>query len=255
MKSTFLIPALLAATITLLPAQDESAPAASSGPKPADFKSQLSYIIGQDMAESFQRIELDLDKEVYIQGLRDALDGRSSLLSAGEKADVMQELELTRMPPEQAAAAKASLEAGAKFLAENAQREGVEVTDSGLQYEVLQDGDPAGVSPVASSSVLAHYHGTLVDGTVFDSSVDRGEPISFAVTGVIPGWTEALQIMKPGDKYKLFIPSRLAYGLNPRPGGAIKPGDALVFDVELLEVQNPPGAAPGLPPIPGTPEQ
>ncbi|KJF44808.1 FKBP-type peptidyl-prolyl cis-trans isomerase [Draconibacterium sediminis] len=129
---------------------------------------------------------------------------------------------------------QANLEEGNKFLEENGKREGVTTTESGLQYEVLTEG--TGEKPGETDKVRVHYHGTLIDGTVFDSSVDRGEPIVFGVTQVIPGWTEALQLMPVGSKWKIYIPSDIAYGANPRPGGAIEPNMALIFEVELLEI-------------------
>lgn len=121
-----------------------------------------------------------------------------------------------------------------EFLAANAQADGVMTTDSGLQYLVIESGDASGTSPTLSDSVLAHYHGTFIDGSVFDSSVERGEPAEFGVSQVIAGWTEALQMMKPGDKWRLFIPSNLAYGETG--SGPIGPYTALIFDVELLQV-------------------
>ena len=125
--------------------------------------------------------------------------------------------------------------AGETFLAENKLKDGVITTASGLQYEVLKKG--SGPMPTTMNSVKVHYHGTTIDGTVFDSSVERGEPISFQVTGVIRGWTEALQLMPQGSKYRLYIPQDLAYGAYPQPGGPIQPFSMLIFDVELLEVQ------------------
>ena len=131
-------------------------------------------------------------------------------------------------------ASKAVIEAGTKFLEDNAKRDEVNVTESGLQYEVVAEGE--GDSPVAESTVRVHYHGTLTDGTVFDSSYDRGEPAEFPVTGVIKGWVEALQLMNVGDKFELVIPSDLAYG--PRGSGqTIGPDATLVFEVELLEIK------------------
>lgn len=121
-----------------------------------------------------------------------------------------------------------------KFLADNMIRQGVNVTESGLQYEILVEGN--GEKPTSESQVTVHYHGTLLDGTVFDSSVDRGEPASFGVGQVIRGWTEVLQLMPTGSKWKVFIPSELAYGANPRPGGAIKPHMALIFEIELISI-------------------
>jgi len=123
---------------------------------------------------------------------------------------------------------------GESFLAENAKKEGVKTTASGLQYRVIKSG--TGPSPKLSDGVKVHYHGTLIDGTVFDSSVERGEPISFPVSGVIAGWTEALQLMKVGDKWKLFIPARLAYG-EQSPTPKIPPNSALIFEVELLGIE------------------
>ena len=128
---------------------------------------------------------------------------------------------------------KVNVEAGQKFLDENAKRDGVVTTATGLQYEVLKEG--SGDSPKETDNVTVHYHGTLIDGTVFDSSVDRGQPATFPVNGVIPGWVEALQLMNAGAKYKLFIPSNLAYG-ERGAGGAIGPNATLVFEVELISI-------------------
>ena len=131
-------------------------------------------------------------------------------------------------------AGQANLEEGNAFLEQNKAREEVTVTESGLQYEILTEG--TGEKPTLEDQVRVHYHGTLIDGTVFDSSVDSGEPAVFGVGQVIPGWTEALQLMPVGSKWKVFIPTELAYGANPRPGGAIKPNMALIFEVELISV-------------------
>lgn len=131
-------------------------------------------------------------------------------------------------------AAALNLEKGSEFLAENSKKEGVKTTASGLQYEVLQSGS-GDSHPTASSTVRVHYHGTLIDGTVFDSSVERGETISFPLNRVIPGWTEGVQLMKVGDKFRFFIPSNLGYG--NRSAGKIPAGSTLIFDVELFEIQ------------------
>ena len=130
--------------------------------------------------------------------------------------------------------AAANLLAGEKFLAENATKENVVVLPSGLQYLVLKMGE--GEKPSVHHTVTCHYHGTLIDGLVFDSSVERGNPATFGVNQVIKGWTEALQLMPVGSKYRLFIPQDLAYGANPHPGGSIKPYMTLIFDVELLDI-------------------
>lgn len=128
-----------------------------------------------------------------------------------------------------------NLEEGRAFLEENKKRAEVKVTDSGLQYEVLEEG--TGATPQVGDQVKAHYTGTLIDGTVFDSSVERGEPFTFTVgEGVIPAWSEIAQIMKVGAKYKIYVPTELGYGTRVRPGGVIKPNDALIFEIELLEI-------------------
>jgi peptidylprolyl isomerase len=131
-------------------------------------------------------------------------------------------------------AAALNLEKGSAFLAENSKKEGVTTTASGLQYEVLQSGSGE-THPTASSTVRVHYHGTLIDGTVFDSSVERGETISFPLNRVIPGWTEGVKLMKVGDKFRFYIPSNLGYG--NRSAGKIPAGSTLIFDVELFEIQ------------------
>ena len=137
-------------------------------------------------------------------------------------------------------AAALNLEKGSAFLAENSKKEGIKTTASGLQYEVLQSGNGES-QPTASSTVRVHYHGTLIDGTVFDSSVERGETISFPLNRVIPGWTEALQLMPQGSKWEIVIPSELAYGAGGQ--GPIPPSSTLIFEVELLEIKAPEAAA------------
>ena len=151
-------------------------------------------------------------------------------MSASE-ADALVRMEMTKLKEQQAQAAKA---AGEAFLADNAQKEGINTTSSGLQYIHTEEGN--GASPDANDEVTVHYRGTLLDGTEFDSSFKRGEPISFPLNGVIKGWTEGLQLMKEGGKTTFFIPQDLAYGARPAPGGAIPPYAALIFDVELIKV-------------------
>lgn len=131
--------------------------------------------------------------------------------------------------------AETPLEKGEKFLAENKSKEGVKTTDSGLQYKITKEG--TGKSPAATDRVLVHYEGKLLDGTVFDSSIKRGEPIAFPLNRVIPGWTEGLQLIKEGGKAILYIPSKLAYGAGGTPGGPIGPNETLIFEVELLKIQ------------------
>ncbi|PWH84478.1 peptidylprolyl isomerase [Algibacter marinivivus] len=197
----------------------------------------VSYAIGMDVAKNVKASFDDFDNDLFIQGFTNALDSTDILLDEAEAQKVVrayfqkkQQEEMAKRQEE----AKANKEAGEKFLAENKTKDGVQTTESGLQYIVLKEG--TGEKPTTASKVKVHYHGTLIDGTVFDSSVDRGEPTEFGVTQVIKGWTEGLQLMKEGAKYKFFIPSDIAYGANPRPGGKIKANAALIFDVELLEI-------------------
>lgn len=201
-------------------------------------KDKLSYIFGRRVAESYQQqTNLDLKADKFIIGIRDMLEGKESKLDELAIAMVLEEQEISELPAEEQEKVRANLVKTNAYLAENAKKEGVKITASGLQYEVMKEGDPAGVNPKATDIVEVHYHGMLLDGKVFDSSVDRGEPTSFPLNRVIPGWTEGVQLMKPGSKYKFTIPARLAYGFSPRPGGDIQPGDALIFEVELLSVK------------------
>jgi FKBP-type peptidyl-prolyl cis-trans isomerase len=177
-----------------------------------------------------------MDVDAYALGMRDAFEGAEARLTEEEiNAEMMafQEKVEAEREAAQAQVAEGNAEAGAAFLAENAQREGIVVTDSGLQYEVVTAGD--GASPGPDDQVEVHYRGTLIDGTVFDSSYDRGQTVTFGVTQVIPGWTEALQLMKEGDKYNLYIPSDLAYGAGGA-GQVIGPNSTLIFEVELIKI-------------------
>ena len=197
----------------------------------------VSYAIGMDVAKNVKASFDDFDNDLFIQGFRNVLDSTNMLLDENQAQLVVRTYFQNKQKEEMAKRqeeAKANKEAGEKFLAENKTKEGVQTTESGLQYIVLKEG--TGAKPTTSSKVKVHYHGTLINGTVFDSSVDKGEPAEFGVTQVIKGWTEALQLMNVGAKYKLFVPSNLAYGANPRPGGEIKPNSTLIFDVELLEI-------------------
>lgn len=196
-----------------------------------DPKSRASYAIGADIAKSLKRQPFEIDAKALAAGLADGLEGKPALTEAEQQEAIgsLQKQMADKMKGKNA-------KAGEEFLAANAKKEGVKTTKSGLQYQVLKAGDGKGKSPKATDTVKVHYHGTLIDGTVFDSSVDRGEPISFPLNGVIPGWTEGLQLMKEGDKFKLFLPSELAYG-DQGAGPKIGPGSALVFEVELLAVE------------------
>lgn len=198
----------------------------------------VSYAIGLDVSRNVKASFDDFDTELFIQGFVNGSDSTDILMDEAQAQKVVQAYFKKKQEADAANAladGKKNEEEGNKFLAENKSKEGVKTTESGLQYIVLKEG--SGNKPTTASKVKVHYHGTLLDGTVFDSSVDRGEPAEFGVTQVIKGWTEGLQLMSPGAKYKFFVPQNLAYGANPRPGGAIKPFATLIFDVELLEVK------------------
>jgi len=201
---------------------------------------KVSYIIAEDMAKRLDSQEVKLDPQVVLMALNDVAEGRESRLSDEDKQQVIavfqekmqakQQEMLAKQEQEFKASAEKNLAEGKAFLEENAKKEGVVTTESGLQYKVITEG--SGDSPSADSTVEVDYRGTLIDGTEFDSSYARGEPVQFPVNGVIKGWTEALQLMKEGAKWELYIPSDLAYG----PGGAgglIGPNATLVFEVEL----------------------
>ena len=190
----------------------------------------LSYSVGVLVAQNLKSQGLDqLDEKSLAKGLADGLKDGEAKVNPEQANAIVQEY-MTRKKNEQS---NNNMEAGKKFLADNGKREGVVTLPSGLQYEVMKAGE--GASPKATDKVTVHYHGTLLDGTVFDSSVNRGEPASFPVNGVIKGWVEALQLMKVGDKWKLFIPSELAYGKRGA-GGDIGPFATLIFEVELLSI-------------------
>jgi len=176
----------------------------------------------------------DLDADALVAGVRDALNGELKM----SEAEIMAAIQAfsTAQQERMNAQVEAAAQAGRDFLVNNAQRLEVTTTASGLQYEVLTQGAAGAAMPEATDTVTVHYHGTLIDGTVFDSSVERGDPASFPLNGVIAGWTEGVQLMKVGDKFRFFIPPELAYGANGA-GQLIGPNTTLVFDVELLEVQ------------------
>lgn len=206
---------------------------------PVTFSSLLektSYLIGRDLAANFTRQGLTIDVEALATGLRAALAGEPSAIGADEARAAMTQLQRELQAAHEAKAASAADDNrrdGQAFLAKNGLRPEVTTTASGLQYEVLRPG--TGPKPTRRDNVTTHYHGTLLDGTVFDSSVERDEPATFPVSGVIAGWTEALQLMGTGAKWRLYVPSNLAYGAQGA-GGDIGPNATLIFDVELLQV-------------------
>lgn len=193
----------------------------------------VSYSLGRQMGDQFAADPFDgIDANAIAAGVMDALSGTPSPISQDDLQKAFQEINEIMQAKEAEKAQKAAAE-GEAFLAENAKKEGVIVTESGLQYEILETG--TGEKPTAESVVSTHYHGTLIDGSVFDSSVERGQPAQFPVNRVIAGWTEALQMMPTGSKWRLYIPHNLAYG-SQGSGGKIAPYSALIFDVELLEI-------------------
>ncbi|HWN94126.1 MAG TPA: FKBP-type peptidyl-prolyl cis-trans isomerase [Methylomirabilota bacterium] len=203
-----------------------------------DAKQKSSYAIGMDIGSNFKRQDIDVDARALAAGITDSLAGKPQLTEA-EAKQVLNDLRTQLMgkaESKQKEAGEKNLKDGEKFLAENKKKEGVKSTASGLQYKVLKSG--AGKTPKATDTVKVHYHGTLIDGSVFDSSVERGEPTSFPVNQVIPGWTEVLQLMKEGDKWQVYIPSQLAYGPQG-PSPKIGPNSTLIFDVELLAIEKP----------------
>jgi FKBP-type peptidyl-prolyl cis-trans isomerase len=192
----------------------------------------VSYCVGMSLGGSLLQQNLQgISAKILAEAIQDTFDSKELKYTPEEANQIIQDF-LAKEGEKKFGGNKTKSE---EFLAENAKKEGVKVTASGLQYEVIEKG--AGDKPLATSNVTVHYHGTLLDGTVFDSSVERGEPTSFGVNQVIPGWTEALQLMPKGAKYRLYIPQDLAYGATPHPGGPIEPYMALIFDVELLEIK------------------
>ena len=214
----------------------EAAPAITKAEELTTDAQKFGYAIGVDLARSLQPVKDDVDIKALEAGLDTVFSGGTSVLddAAREqiKNSVAEKLQKKQLEERTAAATK-SKEEGDKFLAENAKKAGVKTTATGLQYEVLTEGK--GDAPKATDTVTVHYKGTLLNGETFDSSYDRGQPVSFPLQNVIPGWTEGLQLMKPGAKYKFVIPANLAYG-ERGAGVKIGPNATLVFEVELLSI-------------------
>ncbi|GAB3737282.1 FKBP-type peptidyl-prolyl cis-trans isomerase [Spirosoma lituiforme] len=210
---------------------------ATAGSTLASTQDSVSYSIGQFMAQSLKQQGLtELNRDLLMRGLQDALSGQPALLTPEQSSQVMNGFMQKQMAVRNAEGIKASAEnkkIGTAFLTENKAKAGVVTTASGLQYSVEKEG--TGAKPAATDRVKVHYTGRLLDGKVFDSSVERGQPAEFGVNEVIKGWTEALQLMPVGSKWKLYIPAELAYG-DRGAGADIKPGSTLVFDVELLDI-------------------
>lgn len=249
------------------PAKKPAAPAAKKSPSAAaktgtatkgqavtaltTSKQKASYAIGMNWGTGLHRQNIDVDSAALIQGMKDALAGGKTLLTEDEARAALMQLQKEMQEKQQAKAAAEGEEnkkEGEAFLAANKSKEGVVTLPSGLQYKILKEGN--GPKPTATDSVVCNYKGTLINGTEFDSSYKRGEPATFPVTGVIKGWTEALQLMPVGSKWQLFIPPDLAYGPRGTPGGPIGPNATLIFEVELISIKekNPP---PDKVPAPG----
>ncbi len=233
MKNT--LSAALFLSLGLSPLLAQEKPAAST-PAPDAPKDKVSYTIGVSIGKDFKQNGIEVDMETLMRGVRDGRGAGEPALTEEEMGKVMQEfqseMQAKMMKAQQEEGVK-NKAAGAKFLEENKKKEGVKTTASGLQYQVVSEGK--GAKPEKTDTVTVDYKGTLIGGDEFDSSYKRGEPAEFPVNRVIPGWTEALQLMTVGSKYKLFIPSDLAYGEQGPPG--IGPNQVLIFDVELKDVK------------------
>ena len=191
----------------------------------------VSYALGINIASSLKQGQLEeIDILALAKGLDDVYSEKEGIMTNDEAVEYLNAF----FAKEQERKAKENLEAGQKFLEENAKREGIIVDTTGIQYQVLVEGN--GPKPTETSRVKVHYHGTKIDGTVFDSSVEKGEPAEFQLNRVIRGWTLGVQKMSVGSKYKFYIPADYAYGVRPRPGGAIEPNEVLIFEVELLDI-------------------
>ena len=227
------VAAALPAALTLAqqPAKPKAKPVLKTTEQKASYGIGLN--IGRQIAQSFKQDGVALNVELFTRGIADALTDAEPALSNEEiREALIAYQELVRK--NQQAIAEENKKAGQQFLEANKKKKNVKTTKSGLQYEILKKG--TGRSPTAKDTVKTHYEGRLLDGTVFDSSYKRDQPATFRVSGVIKGWTEALQMMKVGGKWRLFIPAELAYGARPPRGSAIGPNSVLIFEVELLEI-------------------
>lgn len=224
MKFTWIATASMVASLAAAHAQE--APALKTQ------KDKLSYSIGVNIGNSLKQEGMEIDLAILSAGLKDAFSGAKLQLTEQQMAEVFTAFQQEHLQ-KQAEAAEKNKKAGEAFLAENKKKEGVKTTASGLQYQIITEGK--GPKPTAGDTVKTNYRGTLIDGTEFDSSYKRGEPAVFPVTGVIPGWTEALKMMPVGSKWKLYIPADLAYGEHGQ--GPIPPNSTLIFEIELLGIE------------------
>ncbi len=207
---------------------------AQENPVLKNQKEKMSYIIGMSIGNNLKRQSVEVELNSFVKGVEDALGGKKPLLSEQEIREMMTAFE-NEMRVKQEVAAQKNKEQGDSFLAENKKKEGVKTLESGLQYKVITTG--TGKKPKLNDYVLTHYRGTLIDGTEFDSTYKRGQPAFFQVSSVIPGWTEALQLMEVGAKWQLFIPPNLAFG-ESGAGGLVGPNATVIFEMELLSVQD-----------------
>lgn len=217
-------------------------PAAPAQPSPAELNANACYAIGHNFGSRFKADSIDLNLAQFMQGVQDGYAGKESRITPEQAQAAIVELQrqlMARQAEQQTKAATKNKTEGDAFLAKHKAEPGVVTTASGLQYKVIKPGE--GDSPAATDTVTVHYTGTLIDGTVFDSSLKRNQPATFPVNAVIPGWTEAMQLMKPGARYKLVLPSELGYG-ESGAGNIIGPNAVLVFEVELISVEKAPPA-------------
>ncbi len=236
MKTTFIFSICICSLFLFINNSDVLAE--NENPKPLEtYKDTLSYIIGTNIAKSIMNFKEEIELDILIDGMKDQFY-KNALRVSGEEAEaVMREFSTKinkRQKEKNKLLAKGAIEVGNKFLEENGKKKGVVTTESGLQYLILKQGD--GPNPERTDKVKVHYRGTTIDGVEFDSSYKRGKPASFPVNGVIKGWIEALLLMNVGSKYKLFIPSELAYG-QQGAGPSIGPNAVLIFEVELLGIE------------------
>jgi len=200
-------------------------------------KDKVSYVIGMDIGTNLKKQSIDVDPDILAKGIKDGFSGGKSLLSEQEVREIMAAFQKEMMAKQEELNKKLgekNKKEGEGFLAENKKKEGVKTLPSGLQYKVIKAG--TGKKPKLTDTVTTHYRGTLIDGTEFDSSYRRGQPATFPINGVIPGWTEALQLMQEGAKWQLFVPPNLAYG-ERGAGRQIGPNATLIFEVELISIQ------------------
>jgi len=210
---------------------------AADAPELKTDKEKISYSIGMDIGGNLKRGSVEVDPDLLAKGLKDSYGGGKTILTEDQARQAIAEFQKTLMAKQAETMQKLSEKNkadGEKFLAENAKKEGVKTLPSGLQYKEIKAG--TGKTPKSTDTVTTHYKGTLIDGTEFDSSYKRGEPVSFPVSGVIAGWTEALQLMKEGAKWQLFVPPNLAYG-ERGAGREIGPNATLIFEVELISIK------------------